>query len=70
MKQNMGESVLAVWGGQLQKADDTPEILNFSMKRRMFFTLLILCTASGFCNKTNDVVGTQPNSNQSVYRYS
>ena len=42
MKQNMGESVLAVWGGQLQEADDTPEILNFSMKRRMFFTLLIV----------------------------
>ena len=39
VKQNMGEFVLAVLGGQLQKADNTPEILNFSMKRRMFFTL-------------------------------
>ena len=42
MKHNMGKYVLVVWGGQLQKADDTPEILNFSMKRRMFFTLLIV----------------------------
>ena len=40
MKQNMGEFALAVYRGQLQNADDTPEILNFSMKRRMFLTLL------------------------------
>ena len=40
MKQNIGESGLAVFLGQLQKAVDSPEILNCSTKRRMFLTLL------------------------------
>ena len=36
MKQYIGESGLAVFLGQLQNADETPEILNCSMNRRMF----------------------------------
>ena len=33
-------SWVAVYGGQLQKAVDTPDILNCSMKRRIFSILL------------------------------
>ena len=40
MKQNIGESGLAVFLGQVQKAVDTPEILNCSKNRRMFLILL------------------------------
>ena len=40
MKQNIGETGLAVILGQVQKAVDTPEILNCSMNRRMFLILL------------------------------
>ena len=40
VKQNIGESGLAVILGQVQKAVDTPEILNCSMNRRMFLILL------------------------------
>ena len=38
MKQNIGESGLAVFLGQMQKADETPEIFNCSMNRRIFNT--------------------------------
>ena len=40
MKQNIGESGWLCFLGQLQKAVDTPEILNCSMNRRMFLILL------------------------------
>ena len=40
MKQYIGESGLAVFLGQVQKAVDTPDILKCSMNRRMFLTLL------------------------------
>ena len=40
VKLNIGESGLAVYCGQMQKAVDTTEILNVSMNIRIFLTLL------------------------------
>ena len=42
MKQKIGEYGVAVYGGQLQKAVNSPDILKFSMKRRIFLILLTM----------------------------
>ena len=39
MEQNIGESCLVVFFEKLQKAVDTPEILNCSLNRRMFLRI-------------------------------
>ena len=49
MKQNIGESGLAVFLGQVKTVVDTPEICNRSMNQRMFLIILIV-----YFSKFND----------------